>query len=75
MEYILDIIGFACFGHMAVEFFTHMGFTQKPFGCNLCLSFWVSLFPLVIMYGNYGFLLAAITGVTSEAIYKLLMRL
>jgi len=73
---IFNIIGLAAFSHLAVEFFTsHLEINTKPFSCNLCMGFWVSLFPLVIQYGNDGFLAAALTGVTSEAIYSILNRL
>ena len=72
---IFEILGLACLAHIMVDFFQHLEINTKPFNCNLCWAFWLSLFPMVIMYGVEGFLGAALTGVTSEIIYRLLNRL
>jgi hypothetical protein len=72
---IFSIIGFAALAHLMVEFFQHLEINTKPWSCNLCFGFWLSLLPMVIMYGGDGFLAAAMTGVTSEVIYRLIQRL
>lgn len=73
---IFEIIGLACLAHLATEFFTtHMEFNYKPFNCNLCMGWWVALFPMVVHYGLEGFLGAAVTGIASETIYRLLNRI
>ena len=73
---IFEILGLACLAHLAVEFFTtHMEMNYKPFNCNLCMGFWLALFPMVIQYHNEGFLAAAITGVLSEVIYRGIQRI
>ena len=72
---ILQILGLASLGHILAEAFQHAGIDRRPFNCNLCLATWISIIPLVIGYGNLGFLLAPLTGVVSEIIYRLLNRL
>jgi hypothetical protein len=75
---ILQILGFACLAHLAAEFFGSINLPEipdQPFKCNLCMGYWLSVIPFVIQWGLIGFLLAAITGVASETIYKILNRL
>jgi len=72
---IFNILGLAALAHLMVDIFQYLEINFKPFNCNLCMGFWLSLFPLVIQYGNDGFLAAAMTGVTSEVIYRLIQRL
>ena len=73
---ILLIIGFAAMAHLIAEFlYPYHQIPDKPWKCNLCSGFWYSIIPFTILYGWHGVLLAAITGVTSESIYKILNRL
>lgn len=72
---IFNIIGLACLAHLVVDFFQYLELNYKPFNCNLCTGFWLSLFPLVIQFGNIGILGAAITGVVSEIIYRVINRI
>ena len=73
---IFEILGLASLAHLAVEFFTtHMEMNYKPFNCNLCMGFWLSVFPLVILYHNEGFLAAGITAIVSEVIYRAIQRI
>lgn len=69
-DIIFQIIGFASLGHVLADFFTELGWTKKPFGCNLCLTSWIAIIPLVVQFGWYGFLASYIAGVVSELIYK-----
>lgn len=76
METFIDIIALASLAHLIVEYNQDQQlFDHKPFTCNLCMGFWVALFPAFIDYGLWGLPFAALVGVTSETIYKLLQRL
>lgn len=72
---IFEIIGFASLGHLVVDLIETIDkknlLPQKPFKCDLCLSFYLSVLPFIDMYGFKGILAAAITGVTSELIFKI----
>lgn len=71
MELILTILGFACIGHLAADFLSQFEkLWDKPFKCNMCLTYWTSLIPLIFMYEGYGILYAAVASITSEIIYK-----
>jgi len=72
---ILQIIGFASLAHLIADFAQHFELPQKPFQCNLCVGYWISVVPFVVQWGLEGFLLAAITGVTSDALYRILNKL
>jgi len=72
---IFEILGLACLAHIMVDFFQYLEINFKPFNCNLCWGYWLSLFPMVIMYGGEGFLASAMCGVVSEVIYRVIQRL
>ena len=73
---IFSIIGFACLAHLAADFFEQFNtLWRKPFKCNMCMGFWLSLPTFILLYGGWAPLVAAITGVTSEVIYRLINRL
>jgi len=73
---ILEILGFAALGHLGADFLERFEWLpSKPFKCNMCFSTWISIGPFLALYGLKGILVAAITGITSEAIYKILNRL
>jgi len=73
---IYDIIGFAALAHLMANFFEDLGILQfKPFNCNMCLAFWLALVPSFVFYEGYGILVAAMAGVTSELIYRVLQKL
>lgn len=72
---ILMIIGFACLGHLAADFLN--GFEKlwdRPFKCNMCMTYWLSFIPFIFIYEGYGILYAAIASIVSELIYKQLTR-
>jgi len=73
MELIINIIGAACFGHLAADFLTRFEWLpSKPFKCNMCLTFWLSIIPFMFLYDVWGILVASIAAITSELIYKIL---
>lgn len=73
---ILLILGMASLGHLIADFLEPLPeIPNKPFKCNMCLSTWITLLPACVLYGYEGILVAAITGIVSETIYKILNRI
>lgn len=73
MQEIINILGAAALGHLGADFLERFTWLpNKPFKCNMCLSFWLSIGPFVYIYGYEGLLMAALAGIVSELIYKLL---
>lgn len=73
MELIINIIGTAALGHLAADFLTRFEWLpDKPFKCNMCLTFWLSIIPFMFLYDVWGILVASIAAITSELIYKIL---
>ena len=71
---ILLILGMACLGHLAADFLQQFEeIPNKPFKCNMCLSFWITIFPAMYTYGLEGILIAAIAAIVSETIYKFIV--
>jgi hypothetical protein len=71
---ILLILGMACLGHLAADFLQQFEeLPMKPFKCNMCLSFWITIFPAMYIYGLEGILIATITSIVSETIYKFIV--
>lgn len=74
MELLIHIIGFACLGHLGADFLSQFeSLPDKPFKCNMCLTYWISILPFIFMYGWTGILLSAIASITSELIFKKLI--
>jgi len=70
---ILNILGAAALGHLGAEFLSQFErLPQKPFKCNMCLTFWLSILPFVYIYGYDGLLASALASIVSELIYKYL---
>jgi len=71
MELLIHIIGFACLGHLMADFLQQFEtLWDKPFKCNMCLTYWTSLIPFIFIYGWSGILIAAISSIISEIIYR-----
>ena len=75
MNEILMIIGFSCIGHLVVDFIANAKplirlSKIKPFNCEKCFTFWLSVGFLTLTFGPVGILYAAISGVVSNFIYK-----
>lgn len=70
---LINILGAACLGHIGADFLAQFEWLPaKPFKCNMCLTFWLSILPFIYIYGYEGLLMAALASVTSELIYKYL---
>jgi len=73
---LLKIIGIAAFGHLVADFMSQFdSVPDKPFKCNQCATFWLSIGPLLYLDGGWGFCIAATAAIVSELIYKLLTRI
>jgi len=72
---LLQILGFACLAHLAADMAQHFKLPQKPFQCGMCMGYWLSFIPLIVQFGLMGILYAAMAGVTSELIYRIINRL
>ena len=71
MELLIHIIGFACLGHLVADFLSGFeSLPDKPFKCNMCSTFWISIGFLIFTYRWEGILVSAIAAITSEIIFK-----
>lgn len=61
----------ACLAHLAADFSIHFRLPAKPFQCDMCLGWWLSLFPFIVLHGWTGIPMAAITAVLADVIYRL----
>ncbi len=72
-EIIIQIIGFACLGHIVTDFISHWNLPKlpdKPFRCDMCMTYSISIIPLIVQFGLIGILYAAISSVTANIIFK-----
>ena len=72
---ILHILGFACLAHLFADVAQYFEWQMKPFQCNMCMGFWLSIIPFIPIYGLEAPLISAITGITSEIIYRIINRI
>ena len=73
MNEFFQVIGFACLANLITDFISHFDWPtlpDKPWRCDMCMGYWISVIPFVVQFGLSGFLLAAITGITANLIYK-----
>jgi hypothetical protein len=73
MNLIILILGLACMAHLLVDFLQEIDYPiihRKPFSCDLCMGFWVSIPFLCALEGWYGIPLSAITGVLADVIFR-----
>jgi hypothetical protein len=73
IDIILQIIGFGSLGFLATEFISHFNLPElpdKPFRCELCLTYWLSIIPLMVQFGFKGILYAAISSIVANIIFK-----
>lgn len=72
IDLLLQIIGFACVGHLVTDFISSFDLPElpdKPFRCDLCNTYWISIIPLMVQFGFKGILYAAISSVISNFIF------
>ena len=72
-DLILQIIGFACLGHLVTDFIAHFDLPElpsKPFKCDMCMTYWISIIPLMVQFGFKGILYAAISSIIANIIFK-----
>lgn len=76
MELLIFIIGMACLGHLVADVMNQIKFLpDKPFKCNMCMTFWISIIPSNWIFGDsQGILISAIAAILSEWIYKKLIQ-
>jgi hypothetical protein len=76
---IIELLGWACVAHLYVDLISTLDkndtLPQKPFKCDLCMGFYLSVLPLIYNYELYGILYAAIVGVTADIIYRIKNRI
>jgi hypothetical protein len=71
MDTIIHILGAASLGHMAADLLSQFErLPDKPFKCNMCMSFWLSIIPFIFIYGADAIFISAISSIISEFIYK-----
>ena len=71
MEIIINILGAAAFGFLAADFLTRFDWLpDKPWKCNMCLTFWLTLYPFILMYGWHGILVSSLAALISEIMYR-----
>lgn len=70
-DLIINILGAAALGFLGAEFLTRFEWLpDKPFKCNMCLTFWLTVVPFAYLYGYQGFLMAALAALISEIMYR-----
>ncbi len=72
-DLILQIIGFACLGHLVTDFISHFDLPElpnKPFRCDMCMTYWIAIIPMCVQFGPRGILYAAISSIVANIIFK-----
>ena len=72
---LIQIIGFASIANLLTDFFVSIDkedkVPTKPFKCERCLTYWISIIPFMVMYGFTGILYAAISSMVAAFIFKI----
>lgn len=70
-DLIVNILGAAAVGYLGADFLANFEWLpDKPWKCNMCLTFWLTVVPFSFMYGYQGFMMAALAAIVSEWMYK-----
>ena len=72
-DLLLQILGFACVGHLVTDFITNFDLPElpnKPFRYDMCMTYWISIIPLMVQFGLKGILYAAISSIVANIIFK-----
>lgn len=68
------ILGFASIANLLADFVESIDkkndVPRKPFKCEKCLAYWISIIPLMYSFGWMGILYAAITSMAAAFIFK-----
>ena len=76
---IFNLIALACLTHLIVDFIVTIDTKEllqmKPFKCDMCMGFWLTVVPLILVSGLIGVAYAAAVGVLADLIYRLKQRL
>ncbi len=76
---IIEIIGMACLGHMIVDFVSYWDtkdrIPNKPFKCDMCLTFWLGAGWFIAQWGVFGLFMAATSAILADLIFRLKERL
>lgn len=73
MELVISILGAAALGHLGADFLQRFSWLpNKPFKCNMCLTFWLNVIPFIFLYSGYGIWYAACASIVSELYFKYL---
>ena len=75
MSISITIIGLACLAYLITDMAVHFELPEKPFQCDMCVGFWISVGPLIYMYGFEGFCAAGLVAVLANIIFKINERL
>lgn len=73
MNSIIEILGFAAIGHLTTDFISSFELPRlpdKPFRCDMCMTFWIALIPMIVLHGFHGILMAGISSILANYIYK-----
>lgn len=75
---LIEVLGFACLGHMIVDFLQTLDIdllNRKPFSCDMCLTFWISIGWFLAEWGSFGLPMAAISAILADLIFRLKERI
>ena len=75
---LLELLGYACLTHIAVDFISSFDLPElpnKPFKCDLCMGYWLSVLPLMVTHDLRGIIYAGIVGVLADLIFRIKQRL
>ena len=72
MDTIIELLGFAALGHLVADFLANQfsRLPAKPFHCDMCMTFWISIVPYIALYGFRGILYASLSAIISNTLYK-----
>ena len=72
MNELIQIIGFACLGHLVTDLVAtaKQNLPEKPFQCDMCMTYWISIVPFFLQFGISAFLYSAMAAILSKIIFK-----
>jgi hypothetical protein len=70
-DLIINIIGGGALGYLCADFLSQFEWlSDKPFKCNMCLTFWITIIPFILLYGYQGLFVSSLAAITSEILYR-----